>query len=192
MCLNGSREAIVLVHGKRRDLRASHTSRAAPCPTNPSPVVSAVPSGRRPRPLMCVCAAVLFSRELPFTSLIWTMVKGLRPYSEGHRESEWESRGMKIEGLELVVEEPRRADRAEHTSEYDGLRRNEEKQTVGLGMDDAEPGATACLLAAERKFQSINQSGRSPRRSAATPKFFLSHSRRKCVQALSRYYRPAA
>jgi hypothetical protein len=25
---------------------------------------------------MCVCAAVLFSRELPFTSLIWTMIGG--------------------------------------------------------------------------------------------------------------------
>lgn len=24
---------------------------------------------------MCVCAAVLFSRELPLTSLIWTMVE---------------------------------------------------------------------------------------------------------------------
>lgn len=38
----------------------------------PPLVFSAVPSDRRPRPLMCECAAVRFSRPLPLTSLIWT------------------------------------------------------------------------------------------------------------------------
>lgn len=50
------------------------TSRAAACPTNPSPAVSEEPSARNPRPLIWVWAAVLFSRELPLTSLIWTMI----------------------------------------------------------------------------------------------------------------------
>ena len=50
-----------------------HTSRAAVCPTKPLPDVSAVPSGRRPKPLIWVCAAVRLSRALPFTSLMFTM-----------------------------------------------------------------------------------------------------------------------
>jgi hypothetical protein len=52
------------------------TSRAAVCPTKPLPEVSAVPSFLRPSPLICVWAAVLFSRELPLTSLRFTMVEG--------------------------------------------------------------------------------------------------------------------
>jgi hypothetical protein len=35
-----------------------------------------VPSCLRPKPLMCVCAAVLFSRVLPLTSLMLTMLRG--------------------------------------------------------------------------------------------------------------------
>lgn len=50
------------------------TSLAAGWPTKPLPLCSAVPSGRKPSPLIWVCAAVLLSRELPFTSLIWTIV----------------------------------------------------------------------------------------------------------------------
>lgn len=50
------------------------TSRALSCPTKPAETFSAVPSERRPRPLMCVCAAVRFSRALPdLTSLIVTI-----------------------------------------------------------------------------------------------------------------------
>jgi hypothetical protein len=53
--------------------RERQTSRAATWPTNPPATFSAVPSGRRPKPLICVWAAVRFSRELPFTSLICTI-----------------------------------------------------------------------------------------------------------------------
>jgi hypothetical protein len=59
------------------------TSRAAVCPTKPLPEVSAVPSFLKPSPLICVWAAVLFSRELPLTSLRFTMVEG-----DGNTESE--------------------------------------------------------------------------------------------------------
>jgi hypothetical protein len=58
----------------RRDEKHGHTSLAAACPTKPWPEGSAVPSCLSPRPLMCVCAAVRFSRALPLTSLMLTIL----------------------------------------------------------------------------------------------------------------------
>lgn len=52
------------------------TSRAVVWPTKPAACFSAVPSLFNPRPLICVWAAVRFSRLFPLTSLIWTMSAG--------------------------------------------------------------------------------------------------------------------
>ena len=51
------------------------TSLAAACPTKPPLTLSAYPSDLSPSPLICECAAVLFCRASPLTSLICTMVK---------------------------------------------------------------------------------------------------------------------
>ena len=51
------------------------TSRACCWPMKPAAVLSAVPSSRRPRPLMCECAATRFSRAVPAHIVLETILQ---------------------------------------------------------------------------------------------------------------------
>jgi hypothetical protein len=79
------------------------TSRAAVCPTNPLLEFSAVPSCRNPKPLICVCAAVLLSRELPLTSLKLTILTLLNKSRKGGLS--WSTNQAKGRRADLVVVE---------------------------------------------------------------------------------------
>lgn len=101
---------------------------------------------------MCVCVAVLFSRELPFTSLIWTMVEGV--------------------GLQKA--------RGIRRSKVNGLSKRGRKVNDKFVKDQADKSERNAMGSPAVAWPKFASKGSAPvtephQRRSATPKFFLLH-----------------